>query len=342
MFDYEIAADVKGNKIVDIIQQVNRLPKDIYNQAYNQAFDVAKQNIYNAQDMFTMNFNSGNKSIRINAPFLNPPVSLNQTDSTTSNGTWSAGGTASNLQVNNTNFVHGNGSLQFDITTGVGYLENSSMSPINLSNVLNQSSLFINTYLQDGSDTTSIELRWGSSSSDYYALTVTENQQGVDFINGWNVEQFIWRNATVVGSPDSSDITYLRITLTVTANQFGCLLSGVDSILGSFLAYEYYSKYLFRDSSTGVFQENVTDDSNIINLDTESYNLLFYIVAYFCFQQQQGADATLYDGQFSWNGYQQALARYKAMYKSEVQKPQTTYYAQPNKSYGRFIGGGWW
>src|ERR1051326_2639403 len=44
VFDYPIAADVKGNKLIDIFPQVQRIPQDIWTQAYNQAFDVAKQN----------------------------------------------------------------------------------------------------------------------------------------------------------------------------------------------------------------------------------------------------------------------------------------------------------
>ncbi len=36
VFDYPIAADLKGNKIIDIYPQVQRLPLDIWTQAFNQ------------------------------------------------------------------------------------------------------------------------------------------------------------------------------------------------------------------------------------------------------------------------------------------------------------------
>jgi len=81
VFDYPIAADVKGNKLIDIFPQVQRLPLDIWGQTYNQAFDVSKQNIFSMANMFTMNFNTGLKTIRINAPFLNPPIIINLTRS---------------------------------------------------------------------------------------------------------------------------------------------------------------------------------------------------------------------------------------------------------------------
>lgn len=121
VFEYPIADDVKGNKIIDIIPQVRRLPRDIWSQTYNQAFDVAKQNIYASADMFTMNFNTGIKTLRINCPFLNPPVSINNADSITDNGTWNEGDDAENLAVDSVNYVEGSGSLKFDLVpTGLG------------------------------------------------------------------------------------------------------------------------------------------------------------------------------------------------------------------------------
>lgn len=340
VYDYPIAADVKGNKIIDIFPQVQRIPRDVWTQAYNQAFDVIKQGIFTLTNMFTMNFNTGLKTIRINAPFLNAPVIINQIEAIGTNGTWSVGGTATDLAVNNTNYVQGAGSLQFNTTTGAAYLENTTMTAVDLSDVENQSSLFVWVYIPTGASLTSVELRWGSSSGNYWTKTVTVNQEGTAFVNGWNQCQFIWSTATTVSSPDSSAIDYARITLNTTATLTGCLLNGLDSILGTILSYEYYSKYLFRDVSTGAFQETVTDDSNLINLDTESYNLLFNLVAYYAAQQQQGQDAS-YDGQLFKNEYDVGLARYMSMYKSELQKPQSTYYPMPRKGYGRFFGPRW-
>lgn len=337
VFDYPIAEDVKGNKLIDIRPQVRRLPRDTWGQAYNQAFDIAKQNIYSNANMFTMNFNTGIKTIRIDAPFLNPPAIINQADNLTDNGTWNVGGTGSDLTVDNVNFVQGAGSLKFNTTVGAGYVENSTMSAVDLSSVENQSSLFTYVYAPTGTNLTSVELRFGSSSSDYYYKTVTVNQNNTAFINGWNLCQFVWKDMSFTGNPDASAINYVRVTVNTTGTNTGFRVNGINSILGSVLEYEYYSKFLFRDSDTGAFQETVTDDSNLINLDTESYNLLFNIVAYYAVQQQQGSDST-YDASYFLKEYTDGVTRYKSMYKSELQKPQTIYYVQPNKSYRRFFG----
>lgn len=340
VYDYPIAADVKGNKLIDIYPQVQRLPQDIWTQAYNQFFDVAKQNIFSMANMFTINFNSSLKTIRINAPFLNPPVIINEIESIADNGTWAVGGTASNLAVNNTNFAQGSGSLQFDATTGAAYIENSTMSAVDLSNVVNQSSLFVWVYIPTAANLTSVNLRFGSSAANYYTLTVTQTQQGTAFVNGWNLCQFAWNLTSITGTPDVTAIDYARVTLNVTASATAVKVNGLNSILGTVLSYSYYSKYLFRNASTGAYQETVLDDADLINLDTESYDLLTYKVAELAVQQQQGMDATAYDGPYFGNQYQQKLLRYKAQYKSELQKPQSIYYQQPYTGYNRF-GTGW-
>lgn len=341
VFDYPIAADVKGNKIIDIRPQVNRLPRDVWSQAYNQAFDIAKEGIFSQSDMFTMNFNTGVKTIRVNAPFLNPPVIVDNIEAISENGTWAATGTASNLAVNNSNFVQGAGSLQFNVATGAAHLENSTLTTVNLEDVEDQASFFTYVYVPTGATLTSVNLRIGSSASNYWTLTVTQNQQATAFVNGWNLCQFTWSSMTETGSPDASAIDYARITLNVTGSMTACLVNGLNSILGSILEYEYYSKYLFRDSITGAFQETVTDDSNLVNLDTESYNILFNLVAFFAAQQQEGMDALSYDGNFFGQQYVQCVTRYKAMYKAENQKPQGSYYNMPNTSYSRFFGRQW-
>ncbi len=344
VYDYAIPTDLKGNKVIDIRPQVNRQPRDIFIQDYSQAFDIAKGNLFNFGDQFTMNFNSGVKTIRIDAPFVSTPVTLNQAESVTANGTWTNGGGATTPTANNSNFVAGAGSLQFNLSAGqaTGYLENSTMIVVNLSNYLNQSTLFIYSYLPVAANFTSVDLRWGTDSSNYYHRTVTVNQQNNAFENGWNLLGFNWNGATVVGSPSASSIGYLRVTYTYNSTlQTAVLLNNITSNLGSIMDLVYYSKYMFRDSITGAFQETVTDDSNLINLDTESYNLLLDQTAYIAAQQLQGLDAQFFDANFWLQKYMEDKARYLAMYPSQLQKPQSVYYGMPNTKYSKYLGRGW-
>jgi hypothetical protein len=245
----------------------------------------------------------------------------------TGNGTWAVGGNATNIRNDSVNYVAGSSSVEFDITAGaLGYLENSTMISTDLSTLLNMGTLFAYVYLPTASQFTNIILRFGSSSTAYYQVTATTTQSGTTFQNGWNLIAFPWLGATVIGVPDPTKIKYLRVIYTTVNAQTGCRLNQVFASLGSILEIEYYSKFLFRDASTGAFQETVTNDSNLINLDTESHNLLLFKICEFAVQQQQGLDAMFYDGNYFGGLYNQSLAQYQQMYPSEAMKTTAKYY----------------
>ncbi len=346
VWDYPIPPDVKGNKLIDIQPQVDRTTIDIWTQQYLQAFDVGKST--SLLNSFDINYNSGLKTVRINAPYLPVPIVLNNADQVqTGNGNWVVGGDATNLQVNNINFVTNPSSLQFDLTgaTGTGYLEINGMPSIDLSLLINQTVEFLYTSLPTASEFTSVNFRFGSSPTDYYSQTTTVNQQNVVFNNGWNLLAFPWLGAAVTGAPNPAEITYLRVTWNYTMGdpQTAVLLNNIVANLGRILNVVYYSKYMFSDGITGAYKESVTSVNDLINLDTDAYQIYFNLVAFLVMQQQQGLDAAFYDGNFFLQQYNQGLARYKQQYPSQQQKAQSTYYRMVNGNgyYGR-LGGAWW
>lgn len=342
VWTYAMAPDVKGNKIFDIRPIANRTLNQIFNQDYSQQFDLSKLN--SLENQFNIDFNSSVKTLNINAQLSVAPIVVNQATSPTTNGTWTVGGGASAITTNDQNFIAGGSSIQFNLLAGQssGYIETSNMDSIDLTNHLNLATEFLWTQLQTGSSITAVNYRWGSSSTNYYSKTVTVNQANTAFINGWNQLAFDWNGATIVGSPDVTNITYLRITYTYNSTlQTGILVNNIVSQLGQIMQYGYYSKYLFRDAITGAYQETVTDDSNLINLDTESYNILFNQVGYLVAQQLQGLDALFYDATFFQQAYMTGVQRYQAMYKSELQKPRQPYYVIPKAGYTGFLPRRW-
>ena len=336
VYDYPCLVDLKGNGAIDISPQVNRQWTDYYSQQYNQDFDISK--ITALRDSFTVLFNTSTKSLRINAPTLPAPTIINQATALSNNGTWSADGVvATGLVANNTNYQSGGGALQFNLTAGTGYIQNSTSGTVDISSMLNQGSLFCYVYLPTGSQFTSVTMNWGSSSSNYYSVTATKNQMGVAFNNGWNLIQFPWLGATVTGTPVPSKITYLNVTFVATAPQTGVLVNNIFCGMPLLCNIEYYSKYLFRDGITGVYKEVPTDPSDLVNLDTESFNILVYQCGLLMAQQIQGVDALFYDANYFSSRYDQAVERYKALYKSEKTLTTANYYILPNKGYNSTI-----
>lgn len=341
VFDYPIPVDVKGDRLVDLRLTAGRVPREVFVQDYAVTFD-ANKSLGLSNGIYTQ-WNTGVKSLRIEAPFLTAPVQLSSTSSTTG---WSATTGASSLTLDSTNYVAGGGALVMNLDAGssTGYIENSTLTSLDLTSHLNTSTLFVWVYLPTGSSITSVNLRWGSSSSDYYTYTATTTQQGTTFQNGWNLCAFPWVSATTVGSPDVTDITYTRVTFAYDSTlQTGVKVDNIISTLGYIFELQYYSKYLFRNASTNSFQETVTDstDNNlVVNLDTESYNLLFNKTAFYVAQALQGADAA-YDATFWDSEYRKSLARYQKLNPSEAIKKTEVYYKMPKKSFSRFNPGFW-
>jgi hypothetical protein len=122
----------------------------------------------------------------------------------------------------------------------------------------------------------------------------------------------------------------------VSSATYGVSFCQIQNSLGFLFDIEYYSKYLFR-TSTGTWKETTDSDSDIINLDTESYNIFLYQAAFLAVQQALGQDAG-YDTNVFLDKYNQAIIRYKKMYKSEVQKPQIPYYTRTFNGYNGLLG----
>lgn len=340
VYEYEAPVDVKGNGIYSLSPQVQQWKaNNNFSQQYQQNFNFSK--FWGPASSFNILFNSGIKTMQINWFNARTGTLINEADEIQDNGLWQVGGTAMNLQNDNVNYVSGNGSLSFNLAAGAnpsaGYLENTESQSVDLSNVVNQSVLFLYVYLPNPTAFTSVELRWGSGPNDYFVQTATMTQQNTAFQAGWNLLAFPWASAGSVGAPDAGSITYLRVTWNYNGTlQTAVRLDNIVSNLASILNCSYYSKYLFSNPTTGAWQETVLNDNNVVNLDTDAYTLFLYLCAAFCAQQQSGSESG-FDSSYFFNLYNRNLKTYTSKYKSEVIKPKVVYYKQPMNNLRRFF-----
>lgn len=339
VFDYPAPADLKGDREVDLRPQAGRQPRQIFTQDYAQTFDANK--LWTLSNKIYTQWNTGVKTLRINAPTLTAPVTITDTGSTAG---WTATTGASTITLQTQNAVAGGGALQFNLLAGSasGYIENTTLTALDLSSAANISTLFLWVYLPTASAVTSVALRFGSdTTTNYYLSTATTTQQGTAFQTGWNLLAFPWITATKVGTPVTTAIDSIRVTFAYNSTlQTGVMIDNLTSNLGYIFELQYYSKYLFRDPITNAFQETITDstdNSKIINFDTESYNLLFDKTAFYVCQALQGADAA-YDADYWQTEYNNAIARYRAQNPSEAMKKAEPYYKLPRRGY---YGGGY-
>lgn len=334
--DYPAPVDMKGDRIIDLRLTAGQNPSDEFTQTYSTDFNANVD--WSWDNKIYTQWNTGIKTLRVQAPWLTAPVTLTDTSTTTG---WSVGGGASGITLDSINNPAGGGDLMFNLLAGQssGYLENSTLNPVDYTNYLNVSNGFLWVYLPSATAVTAIDVRWGTNSSNYYHLSVNATQQGTVFQVGWNLISLPWNTATVVGSPTITSTQYTRVTFTYDSTlQTGVRICNFTFNQGFYFNAVYYSKYMFRSAATGAFQETVTDandNSVLINLDTDSYNLLFNKLALYVAQSLQGADAD-YDAEF-WEGeYANALKRYKALNLSEAIPKGARYYSTSNKGYNRY------
>lgn len=343
VFDYSCPTDLKGDRWIDLRLTAGRKPFEVFNQGYAENFDSQKS-LLTGNKVYVQH-NTGVKTIRIEAPTLTAPTTISDTSSILN---WVATPGASDITLDNVNYIAGGGAIQFNLDAGspTGSIGVTGLTSVDLSAHENISYLFYWVYLPDASDVTNLILRWGSDiTANYYTYTNTTTQQGTAFQDGWNLIAIPWASATTVGTPVVTTIDSIQLTVTYNSTlQTGVKFCSLTSTLGYIFELQYYSKYIFRDPSTNAFQETVTsssDDSKLINLDTESYNLLFNKVAFYVAQSLQGADAQ-YDADYWQTEYDNALKRYRAQNLSETKIKGESYYSLPKKGWNRYTPGAWW
>jgi hypothetical protein len=324
VYNYTLPTDTK--RIVDIRPQVNRTRGDKMRQKFGKIFDMEKAI---QDDIFTIQHNSSRKFIRISKDVSPAPKTLNAVNDVDDNGTWSASGDATNVAQDKQYYVSGSASVKFDITTEGG-IENDDMSAVDLNEHEDISTLFVWVYLPDASIITNVDLRWGSSSSAYWNVTETDQHDGTSFRNGWNLLGFSWNGATETGSPDSSAIDYLRVQVTSTSADTDIRVDNIISSLGEIWEIVYYSNLLFRNSS-GTWINKPTTDSDIVNLDEDSYEIFLREAMIEVSRQIAGEDAGFdiqeAEKDLYGTGNRQGLYKlYNKKYPGEAIKPIGSYY----------------
>lgn len=324
VYDYALPTDVKGDRIVALRPQINNSPSNAFGYNSTESFDRTKGL---GANQYTLNFDSIIKTIRIDKP-TRAGVALNECNTLTENGSWAVGSNATTLEADTIEYITGSGSLRFNISASgsTAYIENSTMTAVDLTNYLSVGAIFLWAYVPTVSATTSIDLRWGSDSSNYYSKTVTTNHFGQSFVTGWNLIRFDWSSATTTGSPTITAIDYLRATINYTGTAMTAFR--IDSIMAklpSVWEIIYYSKYLFRNSS-GTWIVKPTADTDLINLDTEGVNALLYECAYIVAQDLGGEDSQ-FDVDIFKKRRDEVWGAYLNRYKSEVIKKRESYYS---------------
>lgn len=323
VYSYPLPSDIKGDKYVSILPQTSVNPADNMSKIYAEQFELYKSQRSNISDV---EYNNGNKVLKLSIPNARQGETLHSVDTISGNGTWAISNDASNLNKDTLTKYSGSGSLRFDLdTTGsVGTLTNSTFSSVDGSDEEDVGALFMPVFLSTAANITSVELKWGNDASNLWKVTVTSTNEGLSFQDGWNLLRFDWEGATEIGTPDASALDYLQVNInydgTATPN---CRIDNIVLRLGEIYNINYYSKYLFKNNS-GVWIEKPTVDTDSVNLDTDSYNILLYEVCFLVTQELQGENG-VFDRNYWDAKREEAIQDYVQSNPGEAIKAQGTY-----------------
>ncbi len=216
--------------------------------------DVAQGSLENA---FAIERRDGDTYIVINYDTEYPSMTISSFDSLTGDGgTWQADTTnsdATNLSISSADYTEGGSALVFDIdvsqsVNNVATIFNDDFNPGDLSEDKDISSFLLDVSLPTVSNITSVTFYWGSDNSNYYSVTQTTDINGNAFVTGFQTLQFEWLGATVVGTPDDSNITFFRIDISYSVGQTDATSFRLDNLK---IARPKKLKFYYTTSNVG-------------------------------------------------------------------------------------------
>jgi hypothetical protein len=326
--EYDPPDDFKDRKVRDIAPQVNRSGSDNFRNVVGNDFERDNEN-----NTFSVVEYDGSKVLKLKKRLT--PAKKSFAHFTDDEG-WAADGTGlTSLTLDRLIYAEGGTSLKFNKASAQtsGNIATSTISSVDLTDYQDIAAAFLRLWLPNAAAAaglTSLNLRWGSSVSAYWANDATTPHNRSAFKAGWNLVRFDWPTSST-GTPDETAVDYARLALTTTSAAINAIR--VDDLffsIGKILDFEYFSSYAFRDSN-GTWRESVENDETIINLGPTSYNIFLYEAAILCAQQVQGEnssnDITFFREMLHGNGKQAGLyAEYLEGNPNEAIQPRTRWY----------------
>lgn len=289
--DYLIDERIFGTSLIDIRPQgISRTAWDFVYKQFPADFDRDKAYIRNGT-MATFAYSNGTPIIRVVTSNTIQRIILDPMTSTTG---WTYNASVTNVFDDNAVFYQTPASIRFDLVAAgtAGYFEKTLMSPIDLTSYQGNSVAFLAVDIPSA-NITSYELRIGSDSGNYYSMINTVGTLG-NVLNEFMLIAFDLSQATTVGSPDISNIQYVRVIF----NYDGTAMTNIN--MGDlFISRPCPSQILY--GSAGFFRvgdvvsTSITSDNDLIILNDSAYSIYEYECSLSILQQTGGGagDSTM-------------------------------------------------
>ena len=287
IYEYPAPTDLSYDKIVEFVDDsdVNLVfekttPKEFYSNRNPELGTTFRRDVISFDNplgqkldgVYSIEMEDGSPYLLVRHSFSLTTTILHNGDTYDGNGTWAASDDATNVYTDTQVYKEGTGSVTFDSlggTTAVS-IANATMTAVDLSSISTKGKVFVYVYLP--AVPSSITLRWGSSSTDYWQASITTRHNGLAFKVGWNLISAQWPSSASLGSPSATAVDYAKITLTYAsaAVRTGYRIDSLMFALGRGVSAKYYSTYGVTNSS-GTRQEQFTDngDTSVLREDED-------------------------------------------------------------------------
>lgn len=278
IYSYAAPSDLKSDAVIDLIPQVNRETNFRLELVSEQEFDMKKTVKSNLIAIATDELV---KRLKFSGDVSDTVITPATLDSLTADGgTWIEFGDAASAATDITNFVKGGGSIKFDLTgsgTTAG-ISNIGLNAFDITDYINNGSVFVWVYINSTTNLTNFIIRVGNDiTANYYTQTITTTNESVAFTNGWNLLRFDFASMTQTGTvaPTTCDSIAIYMTKTSGKSDDGYRFDDISFHTGQIHNVLYYSRYPFQ-TSAGVFLENSTADTDLLNVETDEFEGFVY------------------------------------------------------------------
>jgi len=334
LYNYSLPSDYKS--IIDIYPQAQRTNLDSAPRNQSEKFDLTKEL---STKRITIEASEGSKILRVNWKKRAGKV-LNTLNSLTSNGTWSAVGTASGLALDEIIRFSGGGSIRFDVAATGDGIDNDDMTTVDLSDEDEIADVIVPFYIKNSADLAnlnSVTCIWGIDlTTNYWTGTAQTTQaDGTAFKIGWNIIKIPWSTATETGTVIPTTIDSFKITFNVDAAISDIRVDNIIFSIGTQFDIKYYSKYTLKNTA-GTWIDKTTSDDDIIVLDNDAFEILSLEDLIEAAHQIEGADSN-FDMNYARLELDTLYKRYKSSYPSQAKK-EIAYYGSLPLRHRRLYG----
>ena len=325
IYQYTCPADLKANKIISL--QPQTMVRDLHQEwelTSEDEFDRRKDTDTNLLAFSDRDFT---RKLLVSYNADDSGFVVSTLDALTGGGSWALFGDGTNLTVDNDQYVKGSASINWDISAAGGTtagIQASDIPTFDLTDYASSGSVFVWAWITSATNLTNFIIRLGSDSSNYYSMTATTTNEGLAFAAGWNLLRFDFSGKTTTGTVDDDTCDYAAIYMTKTAGKISETDYRFDHIMvksGQIFDLIYYSKYFWQNSS-GTFLEDSTADTDLLNADTEEFNLMIEKCTEWAAREIRESE----DAIFASQRFDKLVKEYRRNYRSERIAPQNTYY----------------